>query len=581
MIFSRLAAICLAGGALLSLTAGVHAQNTLIQTPFALHDGDRVVFYGDSITDQRLYTTFVENYVVTRFPNLRVSFIHSGWGGDTVHGGGGGSIDMRLARDVFAYQPTVVTVMLGMNDGGYHAFDQDTFNSYSQGYDHLVDSIRSTLPGVRMTLIEPSPYDDVTQPPTFDGGYNAVLVRFSQFVKELAAKDNLGVADFNTPMVAMLQKANATDPATAQKIIPGRIHPSPGGHLVMAESLLKSWNAPAVVTDVQIDAAHSRVTHAENSRVSSLASKGKVLTWTQTDAALPMPLPASDPVTALVLNSSDFTEALDQENLRVDGLIPAARYSLKIDGQDIGEFTGQQLGAEINLAALSTPMVRQAAAVAALTNQHNNQHFTRWRTIQVPFQQDTNAAVQKAIPPLLAAMDTEEAGTVAQQHAAAQPMPHHYEIVPDLPDPTGPNLALKKPYDTSTPNKYGFGINALTDGSWVTDGNHTFATDDADTFPKTVTVDLGAVTPLGAVRVGVPPFGSTETIQVSLSPNGQVFTPVGSYVFTQRREERHLYKFPAAPARYVRLTYPDHYSAEADYSNKFAFTTEVEAYAPG
>ena len=34
--------------------------------PFALRDGDRVVFYGDSITDQRLYTTFVETYVVTR-----------------------------------------------------------------------------------------------------------------------------------------------------------------------------------------------------------------------------------------------------------------------------------------------------------------------------------------------------------------------------------------------------------------------------------------------------------------------------------------------------------------------------------
>ena len=44
---------------------------------FALKDGDRVVFYGDSITDQRLYTTFAETYVVTRFPKLNVSFVHS------------------------------------------------------------------------------------------------------------------------------------------------------------------------------------------------------------------------------------------------------------------------------------------------------------------------------------------------------------------------------------------------------------------------------------------------------------------------------------------------------------------------
>ena len=54
---------------------------------FALKDGDRVVFYGDSITDQRLYTTFVETFVVTRFPNQKITFVHSGWGGDRVGGG--------------------------------------------------------------------------------------------------------------------------------------------------------------------------------------------------------------------------------------------------------------------------------------------------------------------------------------------------------------------------------------------------------------------------------------------------------------------------------------------------------------
>src|SRR6188508_2895490 len=83
---------------------------------FALKDGDRVVFYGDSITDQRRYTSFAETYVVTRFPKLNVSFVHSGWGGDRVTGGGGGPIDVRLWRDVLPYNPTVVTIMLGMND---------------------------------------------------------------------------------------------------------------------------------------------------------------------------------------------------------------------------------------------------------------------------------------------------------------------------------------------------------------------------------------------------------------------------------------------------------------------------------
>src|SRR2546425_1074351 len=95
---------------------------------FYLRDGDRVVFYGDSITDQRLYTTFVETYVVTRFPRLKVSFVHSGWGGDRVTAGHGESIDLRLERDVFAYHPTVMTIMLGMNDASYRPFDQAIFD---------------------------------------------------------------------------------------------------------------------------------------------------------------------------------------------------------------------------------------------------------------------------------------------------------------------------------------------------------------------------------------------------------------------------------------------------------------------
>jgi len=49
------------------------------QQRFYLHDKDTVVFYGDSITEQRLYTTFVETFVLTRYPQLNVRFVNSGW----------------------------------------------------------------------------------------------------------------------------------------------------------------------------------------------------------------------------------------------------------------------------------------------------------------------------------------------------------------------------------------------------------------------------------------------------------------------------------------------------------------------
>src|SRR5213082_2227366 len=149
---------------------------------FALKDGDRVVFYGDSITDQRLYTTFTETYVLTRFPKLNVTFVHSGWGGDRVTGGGGGPMDVRLWRDVLPYNPTVVTIMLGMNDGSYRAFDQPVFDTFATGYKHIVDVLKRQLPGIRITAIQPSAYDDVTRAPSFEGGYNRVLIRYGEFL---------------------------------------------------------------------------------------------------------------------------------------------------------------------------------------------------------------------------------------------------------------------------------------------------------------------------------------------------------------------------------------------------------------
>ena len=173
------------------------------ENPFHLKKGDRVVFYGDSITDQRLYTTFVETFVVTRFPDLKVSFVHSGWGGDRVSGGAGGGIDLRLQRDVFAYKPTVMTVMLGMNDASYKPFDAETYHQYTNGYQHIVDSVKQNSPTTRMTLVQPSPFDDVTQPPKFEGGYNEVLVRYGDYVKNLASREHLDLADLNTAVVAV------------------------------------------------------------------------------------------------------------------------------------------------------------------------------------------------------------------------------------------------------------------------------------------------------------------------------------------------------------------------------------------
>jgi lysophospholipase L1-like esterase len=401
------------------------AASAFAQAEFYLKDGDRVVFYGDSITDQRLYTTFTESYALTRFPQMSLVFVHSGWGGDRVSGGGGGPIDVRLERDVFAYRPTVLTIMLGMNDGGYRAFNPEIFERYSSGFESILQSVKSALPGVRITAIEPSPYDDVTRPPTFAGGYNGVLVRYGRYLRELGAKENLTMADLNSSVVAALKKAKSIDPELAKKLLPDRVHPAAAGHLLMAEALLKAWRAPSLVTSVEIDSETKQVVAARNTDVGEL-QVGASVTWTQQDAALPMPIDTKDPLITLALQASDFTAALDRQPLKITGL-PRARYVLRIDDEMAGSFSREDLAEGIDLALLPTPMLKQALDVHALTIKHNQVHFARWRQLQVPLQDQTLERLQ----PALDSLDALEAEMIARQRAAAQPKLRHYDLSPE------------------------------------------------------------------------------------------------------------------------------------------------------
>jgi len=407
----RVVPLALAMGAVLAAQSG-----------FYLRDGDTVVFYGDSITDHRLYTAFVEAYVVTRFPKLQVRFINSGWGGDEVTGGPGGPIEVRLRRDVIAYHPTVITIMLGMNDGHYGPFDPEVFRTYSTGYTKIVQTLRSALPQARITVIQPSPYDDVTRPPRFQGGYNSVLVRYGRFVRELAQHENLCDADLNTPVVAALRKAKAKDPALAREFIPDRVHPSLSGNTLMAEELLKSWNAPATVTAVEIDASSRTLLRSENTDAGVIETNDG-LAWTQLDKALPMPLEWKDPAVALAVHSSDLMEAINNEALQIRNLEPG-EYLLRIDDETIGKFTADQLARSINLAENKTPMSRQASEVLMLTYNHNNMHYTHWRLIQTSLEKYGLESMQAAMD----ALDKLEDQIIAVERATAQPKQHRYHL---------------------------------------------------------------------------------------------------------------------------------------------------------
>lgn len=396
---------------------------------FYLKGGDNVVFYGDSITEQRMYSAIVEAFVATRYPNLNVYFTNSGWGGDTVYGGGGGSIDSRLNRDVLPFHPSVVTIMLGMNDGGYHPANDATNEKYYTGYRHIVEALRAGLPDVRITAIEPSPYDDVTHPHS-DFEYNQVLRGYGMWIGNYAEQAHIDTADMNTDFVKMLHTAYELNPQTAGEIIPGRIHPSFAGHLIMAEELLRAWNARPLVSAVTIDASKSaaKVESATDATVTGLANSDS-LSWTELDNALPLPFRqwqnmwGGGPAVTLAIKSSDITDALNQQILKVKGLRPGT-YSIKVDGNSIGVFNRDQLAAGVNLALLKTPATDQAMKVYQLAVSQEEIHFDWWRNIEVPLADD-------GLPQSTSAIDALRALETAIQkkvYETAQPTPHHFEI---------------------------------------------------------------------------------------------------------------------------------------------------------
>src|SRR6267378_3421274 len=101
---------------------------------FFFKDGDVVVMIGDSITEQHLYSNFVEMWTVSRFPTWKLTFRNVGISGDRSIGG-----RSRFQRDVVSFKPTAMTVDFGMNDGNYQPFSPVAFQAYLKGLQGMAD----------------------------------------------------------------------------------------------------------------------------------------------------------------------------------------------------------------------------------------------------------------------------------------------------------------------------------------------------------------------------------------------------------------------------------------------------------
>jgi lysophospholipase L1-like esterase len=410
---------------------------------FLIHDGDRVVFLGDSITEQRLYTTYLEAYALTRHPQWKLWFRNVGWGGDTAwlrqrsHPDEAklfaadesaqqkmveDSVTRGLERDVLPLKPTLVTVKFGMNDHSYQAFREDIFRAYARSQTEIAEVLKAH--GARVAFLTPQPIEDKRPDPDQDFR-NQSLRKFSDGLGEIANKEGATFVDQFDPYMAMLLRER---PNNSAGFVGGgdAVHPGPIGHTVMAWAILKGLGAPALVSRAQIDYASRKVSLAEQCRVEGLKVSDGVIKFDREDEALPMPI---DEKAEPALKLAPILEDLDRYELQVTGL-PPGTYELSIDGEAVGKATSEELAKGWNLANQAGPITQQARRVLSLVFQKNNLYYNRWRNVQLytfpDWARSPESETRRATE--LAKLDQQIAQAESEIESARKPIVHHFEL---------------------------------------------------------------------------------------------------------------------------------------------------------
>lgn len=327
---------------------------------FALGERETIVFVGDSITAARKYVTYIESYLVTRFPQRTFRVINSGRGSETLsnlsevdHPGRRPCLFARFNADVADFAPTVVVSCYGINDGIYHPFSEVRFKPYREGVGQLIARVRGDLKA-RLLLLTPPVYDsrnagqpDVRPEETYGykrpfADYDQVMDKYADWLVTLK-EEGVTVADLHTVMARHLATRRQDTPTF--RMSGDSIHPGSTGHLLMAMVVLKAWHAPALVDETCIDADGKRATAGE---VKDLQMQDGAIRFSWT-SKVPMPTDASWEAKSLALER--FSETLNRHRLTVAGLT-GPRYTLFADDVEVGQFSRQELAAGIDLTTL-------------------------------------------------------------------------------------------------------------------------------------------------------------------------------------------------------------------------------------
>lgn len=222
----------------------------------AVVPGARVAVIGDSITEQKLYSKYLEAYLLACSGVPDVKVFQYGWSGETA-----GGFASRVENDLRSFQPTVATLCYGMNDGGYQPWKETIGQSYEANMRNVLKKLDAI--GVKSIVVgSPGAVDtDFFRPGQMMGdlpahaAYNDNLAHLRDIDQKLASEGKQRFANVHDAMVEAMKKAKQG--LGKEYDVCGRdgFHPGPNGQLVMAYAFLKGLGVNGDIGAITVDLA--------------------------------------------------------------------------------------------------------------------------------------------------------------------------------------------------------------------------------------------------------------------------------------------------------------------------------------
>jgi lysophospholipase L1-like esterase len=235
-----------------------------------LKPGDWVAVCGDSITEQRLYSMYIEDYLLMCQPAADLKATQFGWSGEKASG-----FLARISSDVLPFKPTVATTCYGMNDGGYAASTPEVLKTYRENTEGIVKAFKEA--GVRFIVVgSPGAVDTATFKRPNPTVYNKTLSELRDIAREVTAQQGVTFADVYTPMFEAMPKAKAKY-GDAYAVAGQRdgFHPDRNGHLIMAYAFLKALGCTGEIGTITVDMKTGKASATAGHKVLK-ASQGQV-----------------------------------------------------------------------------------------------------------------------------------------------------------------------------------------------------------------------------------------------------------------------------------------------------------------